>query len=258
MAEGDQIFLICIDQRNFAETRKMSRGNQAVVRLDSIQSHLKPAHYDVAVVGLGALGSAAAYYAAKKGAKVIGLEQFEFGHVRGASSDTSRIIRTSYELPQYVSLAQLAYQEWANLEAEAKQKLVTITGGVVILEKDGVPNGKSWAEALDAREVPYELLDAKAANERWPAFNIKDHQEVMYTENSGIVHASKSVAAFQSLARARGARLVEHTKGTYWRVQGIERWLRQQQSSRDRCCTTRLAQRLQRFHRHREMLVEYS
>ncbi|KAJ4308415.1 hypothetical protein N0V84_012112 [Fusarium piperis] len=37
--------------------------------------------YDVAVVGLGALGSATAYHAALKGAKVIGFEQFELGNI---------------------------------------------------------------------------------------------------------------------------------------------------------------------------------
>lgn len=62
-------------------------------------------HFDVAVVGLGVLGSGAAYYAAKKGAKVIAFEQFELGHVRGASHDTSRIVRTSNFAPEYVALA---------------------------------------------------------------------------------------------------------------------------------------------------------
>ncbi len=64
--------------------------------------------YDVAVVGLGALGSSAAYQAAIKGAKVIGFEQFEFGHVKGASHDTSRIVRTSYGAPEFVALARSA------------------------------------------------------------------------------------------------------------------------------------------------------
>ncbi|OOB91543.1 FAD-dependent oxidoreductase [Rathayibacter sp. VKM Ac-2630] len=55
--------------------------------------------FDVAVVGLGALGSAAAYHLARRGARTVAFEQFELGHVRGASHDTSRIIRTSYGAP---------------------------------------------------------------------------------------------------------------------------------------------------------------
>lgn len=67
--------------------------------------------YDVAVVGLGVLGSAAAYHAAKKGAKVIGFEQSKLGHIRGASHDTYRIVRTSYDLPEYVALDKSAYND---------------------------------------------------------------------------------------------------------------------------------------------------
>lgn len=169
-------------------------------------------HYDVAVVGLGVLGSAAAYYAAKKGAKVIGFEQFELGHVRGASHDTSRIVRTSYDLPEYVALAKSAYKDWAELEAATNQKLLTITGGLVILPKDGNPSASDWRKGLDANNMPYEFLSAADVNKRWPQFNVKDDWEGVYTSDTGIVHASKSVAAMQFLARFCGAELREHTK----------------------------------------------
>lgn len=89
-------------------------------------------HFDVAVVGLGVLGSGAAYYAAKKGAKVIAFEQFELGHVRGASHDTSRIVRTSNFAPEYVALAKSAYKDWAELEKITGYQMLTTTGGVVL------------------------------------------------------------------------------------------------------------------------------
>ena len=54
---------------------------------------------DVVVVGLGGLGSATAWQLARRGARVVGLEQFELGHDRGASHDTSRILRHSYHTP---------------------------------------------------------------------------------------------------------------------------------------------------------------
>lgn len=168
--------------------------------------------YDVAVVGLGALGSAAAYHAAKKGAKVIAFEQFELGHVRGASHDTSRIVRKSYDLPEYVALAKSAYKDWADLEEASKQKLLTITGGVIIFPKDGPLTASQWAKGLDAHNMPYEHLDANESNKRWPQFNIKDNMEVIYTSDSGIAHASKSVTAMQFLARFHGAELKERTK----------------------------------------------
>lgn len=168
--------------------------------------------YDVAVVGLGALGSAAAYHAAKKGAKVIGFEQFELGHVKGASHDTSRIVRTSYDQPEYVALAKSAYKDWAELEAESKQKLLTITGGLVFVPKDDPMPASQWAKSLEANNVPYEVLEAGEVKKRWPQFNINDNIETVYTADTGIAHASKSVMTMQFLARFHGAELKEKTK----------------------------------------------
>ena len=87
--------------------------------------------WDLIVVGLGALGAGAAYWGSTPpGARVLGLERFEFGHVNGASADHSRIIRLSYHRPDYVRLAKRAYETWAVVEAEAGERVVTITGGL--------------------------------------------------------------------------------------------------------------------------------
>lgn len=183
------------------------------------------AHYDVAVVGLGALGSAAAYQAATRGAKVVAFEQFELGHVRGASHDTSRIVRKSYEGPEYVALAKSTYKDWAILEEAAKQKLLTVTGGVIFLPKDkgkpapdqwtnSVPTAGEWAATLDANDIPYERLSNTEANARWPVLKLKPDREAIFTADTGIAHAYKSITAMQFLARMRGADVKENTKVT--------------------------------------------
>lgn len=168
--------------------------------------------FDIAVVGLGALGSAAAYQAAIKGAKVIGFEQFELGHVRGASHDTSRIIRTSYGSPEFVSLARSAYKDWADLEKRSGLQLVDITGGVVFLPRNGPTPSSDFTKSLDANGVPYELLDSNQVNRRWPGFKIPDGVDAVYTADSGIVHAAKSVTTMQYQARYNGAVLREKTR----------------------------------------------
>lgn len=167
--------------------------------------------YDVAVVGLGALGSAAAYHAAIKGAKVIGFEQFEFGHVRGASHDTSRIVRTSYGSPEFVALARSAYKDWAELERRSDIQLFTQTGGVVFLPRGGPTPSSDFTKSLDANGVPYELLDTNDVNKRWPGFKIPDGVDAVYTPDTGIAHAAKSVTTMQFQARANGAVLREKT-----------------------------------------------
>lgn len=174
--------------------------------------------FDVAVVGLGAFGSAAAWQAARKGAKVVAFEQFEFGHVRGASHDTSRIVRTAYDAPEYVSLAKAAYKDWAELEKSAGVKLLTVTGGIVILANDR--SGSSgvkvtdYTASLDANDVPYELLSANEVKKRWPQIDLGDDVDAVYTADTGMAHAAKSVTAMQFVARAYGAVLRENTPVT--------------------------------------------
>src|SRR4051812_37500750 len=122
--------------------------------------------FDVAVIGMGALGSAAAYHLARKGVRVVAFEQFELGHVRGASHDTSRIIRTSYGAPEYVRFAKSAYRDWAELEEVSGERLTTITGGVIMIPRSGPYAASDFTHALEAEDVPFELLDAEQLHAR--------------------------------------------------------------------------------------------
>src|SRR4249919_3181024 len=85
--------------------------------------------YDVIVIGVGAMGAATCYYLAKKGHKVLGLDQFEIGHEMGSHGGQSRIIRKAYfEHPDYVPLLERAYKNWTTLEQESGEKLYFKTG----------------------------------------------------------------------------------------------------------------------------------
>src|SRR3712207_7783221 len=69
--------------------------------------------YDVIVVGVGGMGSAAAYYLARRGKRVLGLERFGIPHTMGSSHGHTRIIRLAYyEDPSYVVLLRRAYELW--------------------------------------------------------------------------------------------------------------------------------------------------
>ncbi|KAJ5116562.1 FAD dependent oxidoreductase [Penicillium angulare] len=168
--------------------------------------------FDIAIVGLGVLGSAAAYQASLKGAKVLGLEQFEFGHVKGASHDTSRIVRKANSEPEYVSLVKSAYKDWAELEKLTGQKLLTNTGGLTFLPKDAPIPADNYIKSLKANDVPHEVLSSQEVKKRWPQFDIPDTVKSIYDPDSGVVHAAKTVAAMQHLARFKGAVLKEHTR----------------------------------------------
>ena len=86
-------------------------------------------HYDLAIIGLGGIGSATAYFAGRSGRSVIGLERFGLGgHHHGASHDHSRIIRHSYHTEHYVRLTHLAYDAWREVETASNETCAHITG----------------------------------------------------------------------------------------------------------------------------------
>lgn len=167
--------------------------------------------FEVAVVGMGALGSAATYHLARRGAKVVALEQYELGHVRGASHDTSRIVRTSYGSSAYVRLAQSAYRDWADLERESGERLLTITGGVILLPIDGPYSASDFTAALTECGVAHELLSPAEVQARWPQFRVPENVETVYTADTGIAHASRTVATLQMRARVHGADIRDRT-----------------------------------------------
>ena len=88
--------------------------------------------YDAIVVGLGGMGSAALYHLAKRGLKVLGIEQFGIAHDRGSSHGETRIIRKAYfEHPDYVPLVESAYRHWFDLEQACGQELFRKTGLII-------------------------------------------------------------------------------------------------------------------------------
>jgi sarcosine oxidase len=170
--------------------------------------------YDVIVLGLGGIGSGAVYWLAKRGARVLGLEQFEFGHDRGESHDHSRIIRLSYVTPAYVRLAKEAYAAWESLERDCGEKLVFRTGGLDIGPIGGAIPLEGYADAMAACDVAFEWLDAPAIRKRWPAFAIGDEVRALFQSESGIVAAARATAAHQRAARAGGATLLANSEVT--------------------------------------------
>jgi sarcosine oxidase len=171
-------------------------------------------HVDHLVVGLGALGSATAYHLARRGEQVLGLDRFELGHRRGASHDTSRILRHSYHTPGYVDLTFAAYDDWAALEADTGERLVTPTGGLDLWPPDAAIAMDDYRSAMAACAVPYEELDAAAMQQRWPQLSLPEGTVGLYQESAAIVPAARTVRVLQDHARAHGAVLREQSPVT--------------------------------------------
>jgi sarcosine oxidase len=160
---------------------------------------------DVAVIGLGATGSAALLHLARRGRRVVGIEQFAPGHDRGSSHGETRIIRLGYfEHPSYVPLVRAAIPLWRALERDSGAALLEVTG---ILEM-GAPDGPLVAgtrRSAQAHGLRHEVLDAAGVMRHFPAFRLPPHFVGVLQPDGGILAAEPAVAVQLALARAAGA-----------------------------------------------------
>lgn len=176
-------------------------------------------HYQAIVIGCGGLGSAALYrLSGRLGSDVLGIERFGLGHERGGSQDHSRIIRMAQHQAAYAALAPAAYRAWREVEQASGQRILTLTGGLVIEDaahrnsgNTGTRNIDGYAAMFDRFGVDYELLDAAEVSARWPQFQLDGTERAIYQRDSGIVDAGRANAVHAALARANGASIVEHT-----------------------------------------------
>lgn len=164
---------------------------------------------DCVVVGLGAIGSATCAALARAGADVLGIEQFELGHARGASHDHSRIIRRSYHTPGYVQLAGAAYEAWDRVDAD--EPLVVRTGGIDLFPAGAAIAIDDYTRSMDAVGVPFDVLDAADIMKRWPVWQLAPDVVGLFQADTGIVAAERAAAALRSTAIAHGARLLGET-----------------------------------------------
>ncbi|MBX3403410.1 MAG: N-methyl-L-tryptophan oxidase [Phycisphaeraceae bacterium] len=176
--------------------------------------------YDAIVVGLGAMGSAAAAHIARRGKRVLGIEQFDLGHSRGSSHGTTRMIRMCYyEHTDYVPLLRRAYELWRETEHAADRPLLHITGGIYI----GPPDSEALSGASRAaaqHRLDHELLDRAALAARFSQFCVPDDHAALFEPLAGYLVPEDVIAAHVSLARAAGAALHDNERVVSCRADG--------------------------------------
>jgi sarcosine oxidase len=163
--------------------------------------------HDVAIVGLGAMGSAAAHQLARRGVDVIGFDRFTPPHALGSSHGDSRIIREAYfEHPVYVPMVRHAFELWRELERSSGTQLLRCTGGLMI----GAPDSVLVAGALHSAQVhglAHALLTADQIRARFPALNPEPQMVGVWEPRAGVLSPEAGVSAQLAQAQHAGASL---------------------------------------------------
>jgi sarcosine oxidase len=167
---------------------------------------------DVAVVGVGAAGSHALLSAARRGASVLGIEQFPIGHDHGSSHGRSRLFRGgASEGPLYVDLARRSREIWSELEQETGREILSLVSGVTIGPADG-DLVRDTRSALEARDMPFEVLDPDELRARFPQHRVLDSDLGLLDPATGVVRPELAITTAVELARAAGATVWEDTR----------------------------------------------
>jgi len=179
-------------------------------------------NYDAIVIGIGAMGSAACMHLARRGVKVLGLDQFGIPNSQGSSHGESRMTRMAYyEHADYVPLLKRAYDLWHQMENQSGQKLFHQTGGLYM----GKPDGHVVANSLIAAQqhgLEHEFLKPEQLKERYPQFSLPADFVAIHETRAGLLLPERIVATQASLALRSGAELHGHEPVLEWEAQGGE------------------------------------
>ena len=181
---------------------------------------MKEPVWDVIVVGLGAVGSAALYQLSKQGAKVLGVDQFDPPHTLGSSHGETRITRLAVgEGEEYVALAKRSHELWAEIEALSGKKIRTCTGGILIdsgldpWSKHGVEG--FWDRTLryaQNQQVAHRVPPLVEIQSQYPAFQLPATAKVYWEEAAGYLYPEVAIAAQLDLAKSQGATCMTNAK----------------------------------------------
>src|SRR5262249_40882896 len=149
----------------------------------------------------------ACHHLARRGVKVLGIEQFDIPHNLGSSHGMSRMIRLAYyEHPDYVPLLRRAYELWDELEKQTGQRLLHITGGLYMGEPGSELVAGSTAAAKQHR-LEHELLTSEQIASRCPQFKVPANYCGVYESRAGFLLPEKVIAAYARSAMESGAEI---------------------------------------------------
>jgi sarcosine oxidase len=176
--------------------------------------------FDAIVVGVGGMGSAACWELARRGLRVLGLEQYELAHSRGSSHGQTRIIRTAYaEGPEYVPLVQRAFEKWYDLEQFTGRHLLTECACLNV----GPPESRHIRGVRNSvlqHRLVAEELSGTAITARFPALRFPAEWVGILEQAAGFLLVEECVRAQIQAAEELGAEIHSNEPVHQWKVVG--------------------------------------
>ncbi len=180
-----------------------------------MESGSRLTRHDVIVVGLGAMGSAALYQLAKRGARVLGIDRFAPPHEQGSSHGDTRITRLAIgEGAHYTPLVKRSHEIWRQIERETGTDLLTQCGELIISSENRKSSVhvegffRNTVNAAREHGIAHELLDPSQIRARYPQFNIRDDETGYFEADAGFVRPEACIDAQLSLAKRHGAEIL--------------------------------------------------
>ena len=178
-----------------------------------------PTVFDVAVVGLGAMGSASVYQLARKGKRVLGIDQFDPPHSFGSSHGATRVTRQAIgEGEEFVPLVLRSYEIWPQIEAAAGKQLLSITGGLIMASErfDESPGTSKFLDQTIKSAakfgIAHSVLDADQIRARFPQFNLVGDERGYYEPTMGFLRPEPCIESQLALAKTLGAEIHTNEK----------------------------------------------
>lgn len=172
--------------------------------------------YDVAIIGLGAMGSAVSWQLARRGARIAAFDRLAPPHTAGSSHGRTRIIREAYyEHPLYVPLVRRASDLWDELQRESGMDLCVQTGGLMVGRESGALV-RGALQSAATHNIEHELLDAAELTRRFPAYVARRDAVAVLEKRAGMLFPERCIEAQMERARASGADLHPNEEVKQW------------------------------------------
>lgn len=172
--------------------------------------------YDVAVVGLGTMGSFACCELARRGLRVVGLDRFIPPHGRGSHSGDTRVFRIAYaEHPDYVPLAVRASKLWDDYSALGNSQLLTRCGVLSIGARDGdfIAGIRKSAAIHGLETISYTRDEIRR---KFPAFAPQENHVGVFEPKAGWIDSNAAIEIPLRLAKRYGSTLLLEEPALGW------------------------------------------